>query len=112
MKLTTSPKWSIGGGEIGELTRQICQEAASNAMGLRELAVLYAEFESHKCKANLLDEALEVNRKEGSVAIIGTVGEQRAQLDAAGARMAKIKNRGEEASASNPMYCTINSVAC
>lgn len=60
---------------------------------------MHAKFDMHMAKPDALDEALKVSRKE-VVAIKGVVEKQRARLDAVGARMAELKNRRDEASAS------------
>lgn len=50
--------------EVGEFTNTLREKVAIVTDGLKELATVYAEWESHNAKADLLDEALIENRKE------------------------------------------------
>lgn len=64
---------------------------ASTAAGLMKLVNIHAEVESHKAKIESLDEVLEGSWKE-IAAIKDIVKVQEAQLDAACAKMDKLKS--------------------
>lgn len=77
--------------EVVGLTKKLRQQVASAATGSKELVALYAKLESYKAKTIFLDEALRVSRKEVTDTKC-VVEERRACWDAAGARMACLKN--------------------
>lgn len=87
-----------------ESTKQLRQQSVSAAARTKELAAIHTELESQMAKANFLDDALKVSRKEVA-AVKGVVKEQRAWLDVAGARMAELMDRWVEASASTATCC-------
>lgn len=85
--------------EVHGWTKMLCEQAASAAAGSKELASRHARLESHKTKADFLDQALKVIRKEVAPRIF--IGEkQRTQLDATGTKMTELKNHSDETSAS------------
>lgn len=61
----------------------------SAAAESKELAAAYAKLELYKANAASLDETLKLSRKEVA-AVKGVVEEQRAWMDAVGARMAEL----------------------
>lgn len=65
---------------------------------------MHAMLELHKPKTEFLDGALNGSRKEFAI-MKGVVKNQRARLDATGARIVKRKNRRDEASASTATCC-------
>lgn len=81
---------------VGGLTKQLLQKIASAAAGSKKLMAVHAELESHKVKANFLDEPLKESQKE-IAAIKDVFIEQIVWCDAPGARMAELKNSRDEA---------------
>lgn len=49
--------------EVVEFTKQLYEQVASAAAGLKELLAVHAKLESHKANADSLDEALKVSQK-------------------------------------------------
>lgn len=52
---------------LGELTKQLRQQFLSSAAGLKALAAVHVDLESHKTKTDSPDEALKVTQKDIAV---------------------------------------------
>lgn len=78
--------------EVGGLTKQFRQHVASSSAGSKEFAVDYTKLELHKTNPDSLEKAIKLSRKKVAITKYIVV-KQGAQLDAAGARTAQVKNR-------------------
>lgn len=79
-------------------------QVASAAPGSKTVVAVHSTLESQKATADSPDETLKVRQKK--IAAVNSIEEeQRARLDATDAKMAKLKNRRDEASALTPTCC-------
>lgn len=95
---------SLRRDEAGRLVKQQRRRAASAGAELKAFAAVHSDLQPRKVKADFLDEALNVSKKEFS-AVEVLVKKQMTHLDVASARMVELKNVYDGASALIDTFC-------